>query len=148
MSCAWSFECLSHTPAIEGEEFTNHTDDHHYKRALELARMRPLDVDWNDVVYNEHDSYERAAKIFLLRHVNCEIGIVNEYGTHLTLDEAEPPSPDIPSWYKVTSRGVTIMMCVVCILSKNDQVLPASTVQNGNAVCIYHVQMKESHDHF
>lgn len=96
MSCSWRFECLSHDPHIVGEPFTNHTDDDRYKNAIELAKSRPLEELFSDIIDHWYDTYDYNARVFLTQHVKCDLGIVNEYGEHLTLNEVVSPGGDIP----------------------------------------------------
>lgn len=89
MSTYWYFECLSHEPPLRSdEEFTQHTGDRHWDRAMELAANRPVETDdsyWmrrsigSDV--ERVDSYfNMQARSFLSRHPDCHLGLVNEYG--------------------------------------------------------------------
>lgn len=88
MSTYWYFECLNHEPPLRsGEEFTQHTRDRHWDRALELAANRPVEIDdryWS--LGSVPDSarsdayFGMQARSFLSEHPTCRLGIVNEYG--------------------------------------------------------------------
>ena len=76
MSTYWYFECNSHTPALRSDDdFTQHTEDAAWKRALELARSRPLPMD------SDGNDFVRPGVVwFLNAHPNCELSVVSEYG--------------------------------------------------------------------
>lgn len=91
MSTYWYFECLDHDPPLRSEdEFTQHTDDAAFKRALELAGSRDgITSPWAGEWYDTGDYFERHARRFLVAHPKCRLGIVNEYGEHRTLTNPE-----------------------------------------------------------
>jgi hypothetical protein len=85
MSTYWYFECMDHTPRLTSDEFTQHTDDKHYDRAVELVANRPLVTDWDEGIFAETASeivtsyFAGNANSFLVNHPTCHIGFVNEY---------------------------------------------------------------------
>lgn len=92
MSTNWYFECHSHDPVIRSDgEFTQHTNDEHYKMAIQLANSRPLDFQLDGAIFKDNVSqhYGRNMISFLLQHPNCDLKIVNEYGKR----EDIPPTP-------------------------------------------------------
>lgn len=89
MSTYWYYECLDHPGGLTAEdEFTQHTDDRHFKRGIQLISMRPVERDdsyWQTGSLlgdaERVDSYfEMQARGFLNVHPNCRLGIINEYG--------------------------------------------------------------------
>lgn len=95
VSTYWYFECLDHDPPIQsGPEFTQHTDDRHYFRAIELLMTRPVEAVndyWTATGDDDHkvDRYfEMNATGFLSEHPKCRIGFVNEYGERRTVQAA------------------------------------------------------------
>lgn len=104
MSTYWYFECLDHTPTLRSqEEFTQHTGDRHWDRAIQLAASRPVDVDdsyWglDRVIPNPTDEqrsdayFSMQTRAFLAQHPTCRLGIVNEYDEHEPLPESGDPS--------------------------------------------------------
>ena len=79
MSTYWYFECLDHDPLIRSDdEFTQHTDDHAFKNALQLAYDRPL------IEQTSEEYFEANALRFLKRHPFCELAISSEYGERRT----------------------------------------------------------------
>jgi len=103
MSTYWYFECLDHDPPLRSEdEFTQHTEDEHFRRGVALADARPVDEGEDDsywrmksVRFGGTDSEEamtRAyftmnARRFLAQHPHCRLGLVNEYGERRELRE-------------------------------------------------------------
>lgn len=88
MSTYWYFECLDHDPPLRSvDEFTQHTEDTHWYRALNLAANRPVEVDdryWSlGNVSDEERSdayFSMQARSFLAKHPSCRLGLVSEYG--------------------------------------------------------------------
>lgn len=92
MSTWWYFECHSHDPIIRAQgEFTQHTDDEHYKLALELANSRPVEVDLDTAIFKDDSAehYGRNMIWFLQQHPNCDLKIIDEYGNRKDI----PPTP-------------------------------------------------------
>lgn len=92
MSTYWHFECTDHTPPLLSEEFTQHTDDIHYVRGIELAQNRPVAESGPTFRGLSHDYFDRNARAFLFQHPACSLAVVSEYGTRLRLPEPEPTS--------------------------------------------------------
>lgn len=85
MSTWWDFECLDHEPPLRSEdEFSQHTDDAAFKRALELAASRPVPAEWWDD--ERYGYFERNALRFLQAHPKCRLGIISEYGERRGLE--------------------------------------------------------------
>jgi hypothetical protein len=97
LSTYWFYECLDHTPPLSArEEFTQHTGDRHYLRAIEMLASRPVelveryfaeahllsDVERSDLYFTEN------ATRFLISHPTCRIDFVNEHG-----DRTDPHQP-------------------------------------------------------
>jgi len=85
MSTYWYFECVDHDPPLRSvEEFTQHTDDDHYWRAVRLIHSRPVRAD-----SPESDDmagyFDRNARGFLAHHPHCQIHAVGEYGERRVL---------------------------------------------------------------
>ena len=82
MSTYWYFECLDHSPPLRSEdEFTQHTDDAAFKRAVELATNRDgIGHPWTGDWYDASDRFEKNARRFLVAHPTCRLGLLNEYG--------------------------------------------------------------------
>lgn len=75
MSTYWYFECLEHDPPIlDDNEFTQHTDDWAYKRAVELARHRPINP-----ACSSEDYFDGNARRFLRLHAQCRVRAHSEY---------------------------------------------------------------------
>ena len=95
MSTYWYFECMDHTPTLTSDEFTQHTDDRHYDRAVELVANRSLVTDWTEGSFAESDSaitdgyFTGNANSFLANHPKCRIGFVNEYGERRPATKSE-----------------------------------------------------------
>lgn len=86
----WYYECLEHTPPIRsGDEFTQHTDDCHYRHGVELAMSRPVPEsdDWPD------EYFDRSAHRFLTAHPTCMLQLVSEYGVIEPLPGLMPTDP-------------------------------------------------------
>lgn len=89
MSTYWYYECADHDPPIRSrEEFTQHTDDEHYKSGIDLLEVRPVVRDDSYWTFSGSDA-ERAERYFtmqacsfLVDHPKCHIRIVNEYGIY------------------------------------------------------------------
>ena len=81
MSTYWYFECLDHDPSIVSrDEFTQHTDDHAYRLAINLAENRPVEP------VDGHDYFEANARWFLTAHPICRLGLVDEYGNRAKVE--------------------------------------------------------------
>lgn len=94
MSTYWYYECLDHTPPLQAaDEFTQHTGDRHYQRAIDLTAARPVDPNetyWSTAdMLNDADRsdayFSMNARRFLVAHPTCRLGFVNEYGDHRPL---------------------------------------------------------------
>jgi len=86
VSTYWYFECLDHTPPLVSDgEFTQHTDDDPFRRAVTLAQHRPVAGPWDGPPPASH--FESNARRFLAAHPACRVGLVNEYGEHRPLPE-------------------------------------------------------------
>jgi len=97
MSTYWHFECLNHEPPIRSvDEFTQHTDDLHYRHAVALVDSRPVPRYADDESDLEVDNYfDRNARRFLFGHPHCEIDAVSEYDDRrpLTIGGLRKSSP-------------------------------------------------------
>lgn len=107
MSTYWHYECLDHPGGlISEEEFTQHTDDSHFERGIQLIAQRPVERDeryWSlgpltsDSVPS--DAYfEMQARRFLHEHPTCRLGVISESGTRRDVAGQElaanrPPQP-------------------------------------------------------
>lgn len=100
MSTYWYFECLGHEPTLSSAgEFTQHTDDRHFRAAIDLARNRPVALgDDDDQADDPLGFFERNARSFLVQHPVCPLGLVNEYDEHRAL-------PSTPSTEEETNRA-------------------------------------------
>lgn len=93
MSTYWYFACTDHTPTLRSDgEFTQHTEDEHYLRAVELAQNRPLETDRVEESDASREYFERNARRFLVLHPRCHLELVNGYADHAPL-----PVPDTRS---------------------------------------------------
>lgn len=97
MSTYWYFECLDHTPPLQSsEEFTQHTRDRHWDRAMEMAAARPVERGDDYWRLGPHASdaersdayFTMQTRAFLSEHPSCRLGLVNEYGDHEPLPTA------------------------------------------------------------
>lgn len=81
MSTYWYFECLSHDPPlVSDDEFTQHTDDSHFRHAIDMANNRPVG-EWVDESDDPSRNYfDSNARRFLRGHPTCALGLFNEYG--------------------------------------------------------------------
>lgn len=91
MSTYWYFECLDHNPPLRSEEeFTQHTGDSAFNRAIELAQSRPVTYEWHSGIGESVDTYfEGNARQFLVKHPTCCLQIMNEYGFHGPIPEKQ-----------------------------------------------------------
>ena len=95
MSTYWYFECMDHTPTLTSDEFTQHTDDRHYERAVEMVANRPVSLSDTTEDYYQTDAeradqhFTRNTFAFLSAHPNCQIGFVNEYDERRTATKSE-----------------------------------------------------------
>jgi hypothetical protein len=98
MSTYWYFECMDHSPPLRSvDEFTQHTDDHHFKHGVHLADSRPL-PEFGEGLDDQIDQYyDGNARRFLVSHPACSIELVNDYGVRRVLAASSPPagSPDL-----------------------------------------------------
>jgi hypothetical protein len=102
MSTYWYFECLDHTPPLRSaEEFTQHTEDRYWDRALELVANRPVeryDAYWTlDRIIPSPTDEQRTvayfgmnARAFLSEHPTCRIGLVNGYDERRLIEGTTP----------------------------------------------------------
>lgn len=115
MSNYWYLRCLTHDPIIvDGNEFTQHTDDAKYKEAIRLVHARPLTGSDKDT---EDDGpwMTNNAKRFLRDHTNCKVDFIDEYN-----NVAEVPKIN-KKVYQGTlkekdmqfSNGALVQMCVL-----------------------------------
>lgn len=77
-----------------GEEFSQHTDDFHFRRGIALAHSRPVSREWWE---NRYDYFTANAFRALVGHDICTIGIVNEYRHREALPERKEgylPTPE------------------------------------------------------
>jgi len=81
MSTYWYFECMDHDPPLRSaNEFTQHTDDDHYLRAVGLIHSRPVSADSLESDDDTAGYFDRNARGFLAHHPHCRIDAVGEYG--------------------------------------------------------------------
>jgi hypothetical protein len=89
MSTYWYFECMGHSPPLRSvDEFTQHTDDHYFKHAVNLANARPLKEVDDDLNGHIEQYYDGNARRFLVNHPTCSIELVNDYGVRRALGAA------------------------------------------------------------
>jgi hypothetical protein len=95
MSTSWYFECLDHEPPIVSDmEFTQHTDDEHFQRALKLVEARPLAEEPGVCPSDDpgriasFEYFDRNARQFLRQHPHCSLGLLNEYGDRRPVEAA------------------------------------------------------------
>jgi hypothetical protein len=88
VSTYWYFECMEHDPPLRSdEEFTQHTNDASFERAVALAWMRPLVEDPEVFGSVAADYFERNAHAFLVKHPHCRVEMVSEYGVRQALED-------------------------------------------------------------
>lgn len=97
MSTYWHYECMSHTPPLRSEEFTQHTDDRHFQRGIDLIAQRPVEADnryWSARYATEAEQvdgyFTMNATSFLAEHPDCLIELVSEYGERRDADGSNP----------------------------------------------------------
>lgn len=84
MSTYWFYQCHSHIPVIESDEGINHGEEALFRlleawKNGELPKETDLgqSVEISVTVWDKTDPFR-----FLLRHPECDIRIVSEYGDH------------------------------------------------------------------
>lgn len=93
MSCYWYLECLTcpAEPPRSSGEVTQHTDDEHYRAAVQLARNQSKPwIPPEDIIGTY---FGGNAREFLLDHPGHTIGLVAETGERRTLDSRPTPMP-------------------------------------------------------
>lgn len=97
MSTYWYFECQDHDPPLQSsDEFTQHTNDLHFKTGIAMAQTRPQPEDqgeyWQGIFSTDIEQsrayFRMNALKFLHFHPTCRLGLINEYGERTSLEEA------------------------------------------------------------